>query len=148
MLLFEVVRPFSYRGVTYPAIWRWHHISRERCGVSYGRCRCECGECASLKETIHLQWEKTASLERDAASPAGDAVSPEGDLLASPNFGMCDTTPFLCVQFSLTSPCRICLCGLYEWLLTKKDLRINSNRHSLSFGILYTSRDIILSWIN
>jgi len=25
-------------------------------------------------------------------SPAGDAVSPEGDLLASPNFGICDTT--------------------------------------------------------
>jgi hypothetical protein len=41
---------------------------------------------------IHLQWETTASPERDAASPAGDAVSPEGDLLASPNFGICDTT--------------------------------------------------------
>jgi hypothetical protein len=41
---------------------------------------------------IHLQWETTTSPERDAASPAGDAVSPEGDLLASPNFGMCDTT--------------------------------------------------------
>ncbi len=25
-------------------------------------------------------------------SPAGDAVSPAGDLLASPNFGICDTT--------------------------------------------------------
>jgi hypothetical protein len=24
----------------------------------------------------------------------GDAVSPEGDLLASPNFGICDTTRF------------------------------------------------------
>jgi hypothetical protein len=34
---------------------------------------------------IHLLWETTAS-------PAGDAVSPEGDLLASPNFGICDTT--------------------------------------------------------
>jgi hypothetical protein len=32
------------------------------------------------------------SPERDAASPAGDAVFPEGDLLASPNFGICDTT--------------------------------------------------------
>jgi len=31
------------------------------------------------------------SPERDAASPAGDAVSPEGDLLASPNFGICDS---------------------------------------------------------
>jgi hypothetical protein len=41
---------------------------------------------------IHLQWEKTASPERDAASPTGDAVSPVGDLLASPNFGICDTT--------------------------------------------------------
>jgi hypothetical protein len=41
---------------------------------------------------IHLQWETTASPERDAASPVGDAVSPEGDLLASPNFGICDTT--------------------------------------------------------
>jgi hypothetical protein len=28
----------------------------------------------------------------DAAFPAGDAVSPTGDLLASPNFGICDTT--------------------------------------------------------
>jgi len=28
----------------------------------------------------------------DAASPTGDAVSPERDLLASPNFGICDTT--------------------------------------------------------
>jgi hypothetical protein len=27
-------------------------------------------------------------------SPAGDEVSPEGDLLASPNFGICDTTQF------------------------------------------------------
>jgi len=41
---------------------------------------------------IHLQWGTTTSPERDAASPAGDAVSPEGDLLASPNFGICDTT--------------------------------------------------------
>ncbi len=69
-------RPNS--SVTYPGIWR---------------CGCECGGCASLKEMIHLQWATTASPERDAASPAGDAVSPEGDLLASPNFGICDTTP-------------------------------------------------------
>jgi hypothetical protein len=41
---------------------------------------------------IHLLWETTTSPERDAASPAGDAVSPEGDLLASPYFGICDTT--------------------------------------------------------
>jgi hypothetical protein len=41
---------------------------------------------------IYLQWETTTSLERDAASPEGYAVSPEGDLLASPNFGICDTT--------------------------------------------------------
>jgi hypothetical protein len=74
-----------FSSVTYPAIWRCHHISRGRCG-------CECGGCASLKEMIHLQLETTASPERDAASPAGDAVSPEGDLLASPNFGICDTT--------------------------------------------------------
>jgi hypothetical protein len=47
---------------------------------------------------IHLQWETTASPERDAASPEGDAVSPEGDLLASPNFGICDTTPFIMVE--------------------------------------------------
>jgi len=40
----------------------------------------------------HLQWETTASPDRDAVSPAGDAVSPVGDLLASPNFGICDTT--------------------------------------------------------
>jgi hypothetical protein len=44
---------------------------------------------------IHLQWETTASPERDAA---GDAVSPEGDLLASPNFGICDTTQFFIKQ--------------------------------------------------
>jgi hypothetical protein len=41
---------------------------------------------------IHLQWETTASPEGNAASLAGDAVSPAGDLLASPNFGICDTT--------------------------------------------------------
>jgi hypothetical protein len=41
---------------------------------------------------IHLQWETTTSPERDAASPAGDAVSSEGDFLASPNFGIFDTT--------------------------------------------------------
>jgi hypothetical protein len=41
---------------------------------------------------IHLLWETTASPERDAASPAGDAVSAERDSLASPNFGICDTT--------------------------------------------------------
>jgi hypothetical protein len=40
----------------------------------------------------HLQWETTASPEEDAASPVRDAVSPTGDLLASPNFGICDTT--------------------------------------------------------
>jgi hypothetical protein len=36
------------------------------------------GGCASLKEMTHLQWETTAS--------------PAGDLLASPNFGICNTT--------------------------------------------------------
>jgi hypothetical protein len=41
---------------------------------------------------VHLQWERIASSERDAASPAGDMVSSEGDLLASSNFGICDTT--------------------------------------------------------
>jgi hypothetical protein len=41
---------------------------------------------------IHLQWETTASPEGGAGSPARDAVSPTGDLLASPNFGICDTT--------------------------------------------------------
>jgi hypothetical protein len=71
---------------TYPAIWRYHHISRGRCG-------CECEGCASLKEMIHLQWETSTSPEGDAMSPAGDAVSHAGDLLASPNFGICDTTP-------------------------------------------------------
>jgi hypothetical protein len=42
---------------------------------------------ASLREMIHLQWETTAS-------PPKDAVSPVGDFLASPKFGICDTTPF------------------------------------------------------
>ncbi len=28
----------------------------------------------------------------DTVSPAGDVASPVGDLLASPNFGICDTT--------------------------------------------------------
>jgi hypothetical protein len=46
---------------------------------------------------IHLQWETTVSLERDAVSPAGDAVSPEGDSLASPNFGICDTTVYFII---------------------------------------------------
>jgi hypothetical protein len=40
----------------------------------------------------HLQSETIPSPERDAASPKGVAVSPVGDLLASPNFGICDTT--------------------------------------------------------
>ncbi len=44
---------------------------------------------------IHLQWKTTASPEGDAASPAEDPVSPAGDLLASPNFGICDTTQHL-----------------------------------------------------
>jgi hypothetical protein len=74
-----------FSSVPYPEIWRCDHISRGRCG-------CECGGCASLKEMIHLQWERTASPEGDAMSPAGDAVSAMGDLFASPNFGICDTT--------------------------------------------------------
>jgi len=86
----------TYEGssVTYPAIWRCKHISRGKCDVSCGRCGCYCGGCASLKKTIHLQWETTVSPEGDAASPAGDAISPAGDLLASPNFGIYDTTRF------------------------------------------------------
>jgi hypothetical protein len=79
------------RIVTYPAIWR--------CGVSCRICGCECGGCVSLKEMIHLHWETTASPEGDATSPAGDTVSPAGDLLASPNFGICDTTPKLGEMF-------------------------------------------------
>ncbi len=59
-------------SVTYPAIWRCEHISHGKCGVSCGRCGCKGGECACLKGMIHLQWETTAS----------------------PNFGICDTTPF------------------------------------------------------
>jgi hypothetical protein len=69
-------------SVTYPAIGR--------CGVSCRRCGCECGGCASLNEMIHLQWETTASPEGDVASPVRDA--------ASPNFGICDTTP-ISVEF-------------------------------------------------
>jgi len=49
---------------------------------------------------IPLQWETTASPERDAAFPAGDAVSPEGDMLAYPNFGICDTTLFFKVNIN------------------------------------------------
>jgi hypothetical protein len=94
---------FFFSSVTYPAIWRCERISRGRCGVSCGRCGCECGGCASLKEMIHLQWETTAPPEGDAASPAEDAVSPSGDLLASPNFGICDTTLFLQFTTSLNS---------------------------------------------
>jgi hypothetical protein len=48
---------------------------------------------------IHLQWETTAS-------PEGDAVSPTGDLLASPNFGICDTAHLrsdLQIQIEITS---------------------------------------------
>jgi GMP synthase (glutamine-hydrolysing) len=36
----SVLLPVSNSSVTYPAIWRCEHISRERCG-------CKCGECAS-----------------------------------------------------------------------------------------------------
>ncbi len=50
---------------------------------------------------IHLQWETTTSPEGDAASPAGDPVSPVEDLLASPNFGICDTTPVVVDSESL-----------------------------------------------
>jgi hypothetical protein len=49
---------------------------------------------------IHLQWETTPSPEGDAVSPVGDAVSPAGDLLASPNFGICDTTQ-ICILLSV-----------------------------------------------
>jgi hypothetical protein len=76
---------YTISSVTYPTIWRCHHMFPGRCGVSYCRCGCECEGCASLKEMIHLQWEAIASPERDAASPAGD-------LLASPDFEICDTT--------------------------------------------------------
>jgi hypothetical protein len=61
-------------SVTYPAIWRSHDISRGRRGVSYGRCGCKCGGCASLKEMIPIEWETIASRERDAAPPAGDTI--------------------------------------------------------------------------
>jgi hypothetical protein len=43
------IRVCLVSSVTYPAIWR--------CGVSYGRCGCECGGCAFLKEMIHLRKE-------------------------------------------------------------------------------------------
>ncbi len=65
----------NYSSVTYPAIGRCEHISRGRYGVSCERCGSECGECASLKKMIYLQWETTAC----------------------PNFGICDTTLKLCV---------------------------------------------------
>jgi hypothetical protein len=42
-------------SVTYPALWRYNHISRGRCGVSCRICGCEYGGCASLKGMIHLQ---------------------------------------------------------------------------------------------
>jgi hypothetical protein len=71
-------------SVIYPAIWR--------SGFSCRICGCECGGCASLKEMIDLHEETTASPEGGAASSAGDTVSPTGDLLASPNFGICDST--------------------------------------------------------
>jgi len=40
---------------------------------------------------MRISKEDDTSPKRDAASPAGDAVPPEGDLLASPNFGICDS---------------------------------------------------------
>jgi hypothetical protein len=36
--------------------------------------------------------DATTSLAGDAASPTGDVDVSAGDLLASPNFGICDTT--------------------------------------------------------
>ncbi len=41
---------------------------------------------------IPQSGDATRSSAGDTASPTGDAVSPEGDLLASSNFGICDTT--------------------------------------------------------
>ncbi len=71
------------------------------------------GDCASVKEMIHLQWETIASPERDAVSPAGYAVSPEGYLLASPNFGICDTTHLMILMYEFF------LCLLIEFFTFK-----------------------------
>jgi hypothetical protein len=87
---------FVFNSVTYLTLWRCDHIYRGRCGLSCRGCGCEYEGCASLKEMIHLHWETTASPEGGVASPAGDAVSRTRDLLASPNFGICDTT--LCIR--------------------------------------------------
>ncbi len=75
---------------------------------------------------IGLQWETTASLERDAASPAGDVVSPEGDLLASPNFGICDTIPnkTITVCFILTIISRL---SYSKWTFVSSKFSITNN---------------------
>jgi hypothetical protein len=81
-----------------------HILQSGDAGSPTGDVDVSAGGRASLKEMIRLQWETTASPERDAASPAGDAVSPEGDSLASPNFGICDTT-LLKGQFIFITVC-------------------------------------------
>jgi hypothetical protein len=48
--------PGPISSVTYSAIWRCHHISRGRCG-------CECGGCASLKEMRYLLREICSHLQ-------------------------------------------------------------------------------------
>jgi len=110
---------FKISSVTYPAIWRCHDISRGRYGVSYGRCGCKCGGLRICKgdDTSPM------SPERDAVSPAGYAVSPEGYLLASPNFGICDTTPFV-------------RC----WMVRKRSYRTTTKSHKLTFFATLSSK--------
>jgi hypothetical protein len=74
----------------------------------------------------HLQWETTASPERDAPSPAGDAVSSEGDLLVSPNFGISHTTP----EYHHS---------IY-WYIPEAEIPITSNRRAK--GLFIPHRDL------
>jgi hypothetical protein len=51
------------------------------------------GDALTRTGDAHLLQKITKSLEEDYASPVGDTTSPAGDEGASPNFGICDTTP-------------------------------------------------------
>ncbi len=117
-------------SITYPAIWRCGvssggcgvscgdaasparmrrllrgcGVSCGRCGVSCGRCGVSCGGCASIKEMIHLQWERTAS----------------------PNFGICDTIRFYCsVQLNIIHWKLIGLVMVVHWHIFQLKILIN-----------------------
>ncbi len=87
---------FFLSSVTYPAI--------PRCDISSGK-----------RPSKGNFFCPLVVSEVDALSPARDAISTAGDLLASPNFGKCDTCPF-----SITTKTKDFIC---TYRLASLDLR-------------------------